>query len=156
MVIEIEPTPFHYVMKIFRGTKHQCRKVIEELRELSEALDLEDRSLVMEELADVELVLPYLKITYTPNAVLKIRSASSMDYQMVSDIFIRLLEFRMTSDCSPEICQSLSLLSSALCYSLYPIYIKYGITRDEINSIKEFKKKRTLFRLHQKENIKHV
>jgi hypothetical protein len=151
MVIELEPIPFHYVIKTFYGSKKQGFKIIEELQELSEALDSGDRDSIVEELSDVEVVLPYLKITYVPNAVLKIRSSADMDFGLLSDVFIRLLKFRIASDCSPEIHQSLSLLSSALCYSLYPIYIKYKIKREEVEAIKEFKKKRTLMNLYKKE-----
>lgn len=56
--------PFHYLMLLKNGKKIQIEKCIEEIRELSEAIKEGEREHIVEEMSDVENIIPYITIVF--------------------------------------------------------------------------------------------
>lgn len=147
MVIkELKPSIFHTVMLFSYGRSPQQEKVREEIRELAEALAAGDREHIVEELADVEIVIPYLIKMFMPSESFKIQDIPGIDfeYKDISEVVVALIDFRVKYGDLKIIRRMLRDSIFVLSVSLHHIYVKYKISREEVEAWKEEKYRRCL------------
>ena len=156
MVDILDKTMFHNAMILFNGKTIEIEKVKEEINELLTELAMDhmgkgDRDKIIEELADVEIVLPYLKSIYIPQVTLKIESQGiQFGYEVTSQILLYLISLRQKSGPLRILDQMLVDATTLLCYSLGDIYKKYQIKPEEVQSWKEEKYRRCLKQIGKK------
>ena len=148
MVRNLHPTIFHRTVQLFFGKKRQLDKVIEEIQELLFAVHKGDRDEIMLELADVELTLPYLKLSFLYDEEIRIeRMPDRPDFDAYSFLVLILLRMRKEYGDSVLNKRITSLCIKGFCNALYELYIKYNIEPKDIDSIIDYKKRRTLKRI---------
>lgn len=146
MVKIIKPELFHHAIMLINGIDKQIAKVKEELLELKQALAEGDRDHIVEELADVEVVLPYLIMTHMSGYKFEIIRTGEYDYALICDILLKVYDLYNKSHKNVGAYKALIGLTQLLCESLYNIYAKYQITDEEIKQWKIKKKARTIAR----------
>lgn len=148
----LKTSVFHSVMILYHGKDYQIGKVFEEIKELSDALREKNRDHIVEELADVEIVLPYLKKIYVYNAQLKIEPYPEFAYEYddIAEVVLILMRFRAKYGDNKKINNLLQDSLSLFCYALGDIYYKYDILPDEIEKWKEEKYRRCLKNIAKK------
>lgn len=147
MVKVLNKTPFHFIMVIKNGKNHQLNKLIEELNELSLALKSEDIESIKDELADVELTLPYLKQIISCPSKFKIDNKGKLNYQFASAILQGLIRMKVEEKNQNFYLHSaIDAMAVYICNSLACIYIDYDIDPEEIEEIKRGKMKRSIMR----------
>lgn len=146
MVKTINIKSWHITLLNMFDKVHQYDKIIEELQELDEAIVNSDRNMIVEELADVENVLPYL-LRFINKKECKIKyNGDDYDYRLCYKLLIDLIFLKLKIDQRYEINKCIGFFLDILCYSLYNIYAKYSISAEEVDRVIEFKRKRTLRR----------
>jgi len=146
-MVVIKPSVYHMSMLILNGRDTQIKKVVEELTELKDALISGDRDKIIEELGDVQNVLPYLQLVYLHNEklIIKNNGLSDLKYPFICDTLIRLIHSVKTSS-NINCQQALSSYAKFYCETLYTIYNKYDIPLKEIEDVISAKQKRTIYR----------
>jgi len=147
MVIkELKPNIFHTVMLFSNGRTIQQEKIREEIRELAEALVIGDREHIVEELADVEIVIPYITKMFMPSDKFKIQDVPGIDfeYRDISEVVVALIDFRIKYGDLKITRNLLRQATFLLTASLHFIYVKYKIEREEVEAWKEEKYRRCL------------
>ena len=147
MVKQLNKTMYHTIATLLYGRKAQLDKVVEELRELNTALSLNDRENIIEELADVELVLPYLKQIIGCPSKFEVKHSGKRDYGFGAVVLMLSID-AYNSENLPSIHLNRVIDSIAVyvCQSLACIYSDYGINTRDVDEIKAQKMKRTLKR----------
>lgn len=137
-------------MRTYYGKQAQIDKVIEELKELQQAIKDNDVRHIAEECADVEVVIPYIEVVYQLGSLPTVKYAKHRyDYMDISEILIIMLEVRINTG-KGEFDKAMKLIVEHLAYSLYELYSKYKITREDIEEIKDEKYRRTIVRTVKK------
>ena len=142
----VKPELFHHAVMLFNGRKVQMDKVKEELLELKQALAEGNRDHIVEELADVEVVLPYLTMIYMSGYRFEIKRTGELDYSEVCDILLIVFDYYLKTQMNVGIYGALIGVTQCLCESLFNVYAKYQITQEEIHDWKIKKKARTIAR----------
>lgn len=148
MVKQLKITAFHKIVRLYFGRQPQLDKVLEEVRELHKAVSSGNKKDIAEELADVELTLPYLKAICIPHATLRIEPQTSPEpFLSVSAIVILALTIMNKHGDNAFIIHILEIALMHYCRSLHTLYEEYGYTIKEIDDIVDYKKRRTLKRI---------
>lgn len=145
----IKPELFHKGVMLLNGRIVQIDKVIEEMLELKEALDEKDREHIVEELADVEVTLPYLILTYMSGDKFEVKRTGSYDYAVACDLLIICINLYRANTGNINLYNAMKGLTRHLCECLYNIYQQYEISFEEVDQWKIKKKARTLARKAQ-------
>lgn len=147
----LKPTSWHYAVRLMYGNVAQIKKVIEELEELNLALAEGDKEHITEEVADVELVLPYIKIAYDAPAPFLVEHRGRMDYGLASKILIRLLELKLSERAVEySLTKAIEAMAQYICCCLADICHSYSIKECDVDRYKEEKMRRTVKRTIKK------
>jgi len=143
---QVKSSTFHSLMILYHGKKPQIEKVVEELLELKEALKGFDRDHIIEELGDVEIVLPYLKKIFIPAINLKIEPYPEFVYKYddICDLVVALIRMRQEYGDTKIVSNMLRESVTILCHALGDIYYIHKILPDEVELWKEEKYRRCL------------
>jgi len=144
MVKKLKPELYHRTVMLFSKTSDQTSKVIEELKELKEALASKNREHILEELADVENVIPYIILMYCPKERIEVSYTGRYDYNVICDIICMLLSMMHDLRYNPHVYRSLTGMLRLLAESLYCIYIDYELQPSDVDEIIDAKRMRTL------------
>lgn len=148
----IQPELFHRFMVLCKGTKHQLEKLKEEVEELRDALVSGDIDKIKEEVADVEVCLPYLylcfKFTKKQRVIEYKGGAEIMSY---IEAWLNFYKFYKNHPTEYLTINILDIATSLLCESLFEVYNKYNLDMYEITEIRQAKKQRTIRRLFNKD-----
>jgi phosphoribosyl-ATP pyrophosphohydrolase len=153
-MVKIKPELYHKCLLMLNGKQVQSDKVVEELLELRDAIDLKDRAKIVEELGDVENVLPYLQLIYLHNEPLEIKNVGKVqDYNFVCSTLIRLIHsYRTTGNYGCY--KALLGYTQYFCGCLWKVYADYNICTDEIQAVISYKQRRTI--MNKAKEIMHV
>lgn len=145
---EIRYNLFHTTTITRYGLRHQVEKFIEEADELVEALRETDREHIVEELADVELTLPYIIKPYLNYSSMSVKSLGvRMSIEDSTELIKLCVKLRMKHG---SVRSLFTLLQQAVNYyvlSLSMIYEEHLISNEEVQDWKEEKMRRTLKRM---------
>ncbi len=146
MVKKLKPTMYHSTICLFSKRHVQIAKVIEELEELKEALSTKDIFKILEELADVENVLPYLILIYMPKEKIEIRFTGEYDYNIICDILTKVICLYNEHPYNAHAYVALKVLTKFLAESLYNIYQEYNLHPSDVDAVIDSKRARTIKR----------
>ena len=148
MVRPLHPTMFHRIVQFYFGKKKQLEKIIEEVKELEDAVDSGDREEIIKELADVETVLPYLKLSFLYDSNLKIeRMHDKPDFKFFSLLVYVLLREKFYTEDSILLKKITAIAVTGYCNALYGLYLEYDIDPKEVDAVIDYKKRRTMKRI---------
>lgn len=144
----IKKTMFHTVTTIIKGQKHQALKFIEEFGELNLALKEQDREHIIEELADVELTMPYVYYLIPGHYHTRLNSCgTTFPYEQACNLTSMAVASRIEQGDIKNLTKILTESLIVLSISLTGVYLKYCITEREVDDWIETKKRRTLKRI---------
>ena len=146
MVKEIKTRPYHFVMRARNGNTYQVCKAIQEMNELCLACEIKDRDLIVEEMADVILTYPYLRLGVAEQMATFLYNDNNrvLTIEVITPIFITLLKLHEQSEFSSSLTMCVIKMSQLFLNALNVVIKEYDIRDDEIDRIIEFKKRRTI------------
>ena len=148
MIKKIKPETFHLLSTTFYG-KHECfAKLSEEIVELQQAIYNNDLENITEEMADVEICIPYLeKIMPASQDEYRIESCDrKIDFKDSSDMLLQAIGLYKKYNDIKAVVDLCSRSTQLMCHALYYLYKDYKISPHLVDDIKDFKKKRTILR----------
>lgn len=143
----IKKTMFHTAMCLRWGHDRQALKFIEEMGELNLALKEQDRMHIIEELADVELTMPYVFHLLPNFHQERINSCGIVyPYESAYNFASMAVTSRIKQGNIKNLTQLLFEALTLLSISLSGIYLKHCITEREVDDWIKYKKRRTIKR----------
>lgn len=146
---ELRKDIFHHTMICIFGREAQKAKVYEEVEELLEAIEKDSLENIKDELADVELCIPYLNsfigVGFGKKWKIQPHGGKYADTLEVLRLWLYLYKMCIVED-NLVLWNLIEDVTSLLCDTIYDIYVHYEIDPEEIDKIKEYKKGRTFRR----------
>lgn len=148
----IQPELFHRFMVLCKGTGYQLDKLNEEVEELRDALVSGDVDRIKEEVADVEVCLPYLYLCFKSTKRQRvIEYKGGAEIMPYIETWLNLYKFHKNHQSEFLTVKILDIVTSLLCEALFEIYVKYDLDMYEITEIRQAKKQRTIRRLFNRD-----
>jgi len=148
MVKKLKPELFHYVSTAIFSKSECFDKLSEEIIELQQAIESNNIQDIAEEMADVEICIPYMnRKMYLGKVEFKIENYfKRIDFKDSSDMVLQAIvlykKYGANSITETLCCQSTHLM----CGALYCLYKDYNIDVKLVDEIISFKKQRTIRR----------
>lgn len=148
----IQPEFFHRFACLIYGLDKQLDKLEEEVKELRQALLERNIEHIEEEMADVEVCLPYFYLKFNHTKKQRVIEYSGRDDDPLTyiELWLHLFSFYKNDKTNNSIIYILDIATDMLCEAMFTIYNEYNLDMYKISEIRDQKKQRTVRRIIKK------